>query len=277
MVFPRMSALSEVLWSPKEKRNWNSFENRLKAQFQRYELWGANYSKAYYGVQATILPAPNYNGVQLKLESKNRPGSIKYEAVNQHKPVNYTKPIIINSNKQVVVSSYANGKPATTIVLPFSFNKATGKKITLAKAPNEKYPGQQGAFGLVNGIQSKTGLSYPDWLGWIGDDIEAIIDFGKKESFTTVRMHTLDQNNSWIYLPKYLEVFVSDDGKQFRSVGKGSDYTTDTLTLGYVTVRVPKTSARFVKIIAKNYGTIPDNLPGGGNKAWLFSDEIKID
>jgi hexosaminidase len=121
MVFPRMSALSEVLWSPKQTRNWNSFENRLKMQFQRYGLWGANYSKAYYGVQATILPTSNFDGVQLKLESKNKAAIIKYEAVNQHKAVNYTKPIVINSNKQIIVSSYANGKPATTIVLPIFY------------------------------------------------------------------------------------------------------------------------------------------------------------
>ncbi|MBB2148071.1 beta-N-acetylhexosaminidase [Pedobacter gandavensis] len=43
MIFPRMSALSEVLWSSKESRNWNAFEKRLKRQFDRYKLWGANY------------------------------------------------------------------------------------------------------------------------------------------------------------------------------------------------------------------------------------------
>ena len=45
-IFPRVSALSEVLWSPKEGREWNDFEERLNSQFKRYELWGANYSKA---------------------------------------------------------------------------------------------------------------------------------------------------------------------------------------------------------------------------------------
>lgn len=47
-IFPRMSALSEVLWSPKEKRNLPWFEQRLLQQFKRYNLWGANYSKAFF-------------------------------------------------------------------------------------------------------------------------------------------------------------------------------------------------------------------------------------
>lgn len=47
MLFPRLDALSEVLWSPKEKRNYTDFQNRLKTQFKRYDLMKVNYSKRY--------------------------------------------------------------------------------------------------------------------------------------------------------------------------------------------------------------------------------------
>ena len=43
MLFPRVSALSEVLWSPKEKKDFTDFENRMQAQYKRYDLWKANY------------------------------------------------------------------------------------------------------------------------------------------------------------------------------------------------------------------------------------------
>ncbi len=46
MIFPRMSALSEVLWSPKDKRNWATFEPKLQQQFKRYDIWNAHHSKA---------------------------------------------------------------------------------------------------------------------------------------------------------------------------------------------------------------------------------------
>ncbi|MCA6441109.1 MAG: beta-N-acetylhexosaminidase [Chitinophagaceae bacterium] len=48
MIFPRMSALSEVLWSSKEQRNWSQFEPRLQYAFKRYSFLGWNYSKAYF-------------------------------------------------------------------------------------------------------------------------------------------------------------------------------------------------------------------------------------
>jgi hexosaminidase len=40
-----MSALSEVLWSSKESRNWGDFQQRMLQQTKRYVLWGANYNK----------------------------------------------------------------------------------------------------------------------------------------------------------------------------------------------------------------------------------------
>lgn len=47
MLFPRLDALSEILWSPKEQRNYPDFQKRLKTQFKRYNFMGINYSKKY--------------------------------------------------------------------------------------------------------------------------------------------------------------------------------------------------------------------------------------
>ena len=46
MIFPRLSALSEVLWSSKENKNWPAFQVKMKSQHNRYKIWGANYFKA---------------------------------------------------------------------------------------------------------------------------------------------------------------------------------------------------------------------------------------
>src|SRR5258705_1432835 len=78
MLFPRLAALSEVLWSPKENRNWDDFQKRLLVQFKRYDLWRANYSKAYFDLHATILPTDSSNAVRWKLESKQPGTQIKY-------------------------------------------------------------------------------------------------------------------------------------------------------------------------------------------------------
>ena len=43
MVFPRLLALSEVVWSPKAARDWDGFAARLPAQFRRLDRYGVHY------------------------------------------------------------------------------------------------------------------------------------------------------------------------------------------------------------------------------------------
>jgi hexosaminidase len=44
MIFPRVSALSEVLWSNPKDRNFEAFLKRMQMQYQRYKLWHTNYN-----------------------------------------------------------------------------------------------------------------------------------------------------------------------------------------------------------------------------------------
>ena len=45
MVFPRISALAEVVWTPKEMKNWKDFTARMSKQFKRYDKRKINYAK----------------------------------------------------------------------------------------------------------------------------------------------------------------------------------------------------------------------------------------
>jgi len=44
MLLPRLSALSEVLWSPKGTKNWDGFLTRMQTQYKLYQLWQAKYN-----------------------------------------------------------------------------------------------------------------------------------------------------------------------------------------------------------------------------------------
>ncbi len=45
MIFPRMTALSEVLWSKQDDKNYEDFKTRLAEQFKRYDLWKVKYGQ----------------------------------------------------------------------------------------------------------------------------------------------------------------------------------------------------------------------------------------
>ncbi|HVM87141.1 MAG TPA: beta-N-acetylhexosaminidase [Puia sp.] len=44
MIFPRLSALSEVLWSQKQDKNFDNFLSRLQTQYHRYDQWKTKYN-----------------------------------------------------------------------------------------------------------------------------------------------------------------------------------------------------------------------------------------
>jgi hexosaminidase len=41
--YPRLTALAETLWSPKEHRNWDDFSNRLQSHYKRLDVLGVDY------------------------------------------------------------------------------------------------------------------------------------------------------------------------------------------------------------------------------------------
>ncbi|MBA2744987.1 MAG: hypothetical protein H0U44_02065, partial [Flavisolibacter sp.] len=71
-------------------------------------------------------------------------------------------------------------------------------------------------------------------------------------------------------------VYSSNDGKKFTLVGRTSDFVKSEGTLGWMTVKFPIKSARYIKVIAKNNGIIAEGKPGGGSKAWIFASEIQV-
>jgi hexosaminidase len=281
MLFPRIAALSEVLWSKKENKDWSDFERRLLTQLKRYDLWKTNYSKAYFDMKAAVMPDNDNSGVLWMLESK-KPGII----IQYNKKLEITDPpnppafYIYKSPVQIAVSGtyYAwsvekgkrMGKMLTQV---FTLNKATGKKITLTKEASKSYPGD-GAFTLVNGVQNEKGMSKTkEFLGFSGEDCTAIIDLGKEEEISFVKVHYLHHPGSWIYQPTAVTVSVSENGTDFSTVALSNPSIANNEAICEF---LQPAKARLIKIHIANAGIIPSGNPGAGHKAWLFVDEIEV-
>ncbi|HVG42702.1 MAG TPA: family 20 glycosylhydrolase, partial [Chitinophagaceae bacterium] len=275
-LMPRLAALSEVLWSPKEKKSWNDFERRLPTQIARYELWGANYSNAYNDIKTSVGPAAGNKGVSIKFETKDKKGKITYGVQGNHFQKTYVAPVLITGPGEVTALYTKEGKVLDSVNLNFSFNKATGKKITLKEPPSTNYPGD-GAFTLVNGIQNTKGLSKGrEFIAYNGGNLEAVIDLATPQKISEVVFHSLEQPGSWIYRPKGIEVLGSTDGKNYKSLGSNAEFTFTSGPNGIMKVTFAPTLTRYIKVMVENNGIISDGNAGAGSKAWLFCDEIEV-
>ena len=287
MLLPRLAALSEVVWSTKENKDWSDFERRLQQQFKRYAQWRANYSKAYFDLKPTILPGGDNKSLLWKLETKQKNAEIKYITHFAGRPyplkfsegTRYTEPVRITASTLVAAISMTDGQPISNPVYEtFHFNKATGKKITLTNPASGNYPGD-GAFTLVNGVVNEKGMGKSkEFLGFSGTDCEAIIDLGEKTDFNEVVVYSFTQTGSWIYPPRATTFEISDDGVNFTKPEKGifSDIQPYQGRKTRMRWHEGGYSARYIKVKITNYGSIPAGNPGAGNKAWLFVDEIEV-
>ncbi len=277
MLFPRMAALSEVLWSAKQDRSWESFEQRLPGQFKRYERWGVNYSRAYYDLKATVIPTDDNRGVQWKLESKLKEGFIGYPPQRGSSAVEkYSKPIPVTHSDTLQGCYFLNNKPVSCVQQKFRISLATGRKISLAQPPSKTYPGD-GAFTLVNGVINEKGTQRAtEFLGFSGDNCEAVIDLGESKQVSYVVVNSLNRTASWIWRPLSAEVFGSGDGQSWYSLKRTDDADEKPGGKCMMTLAFRATYARYIKVIVTNQGTIPEGNPGAGNKAWLFVDEIEV-
>ncbi|WP_241235915.1 family 20 glycosylhydrolase [Xanthomonas sp. BRIP62411] len=58
-LFPRLSAVAEVTWSPAAARNWKDFLARMPAQLQRYKALGIDYSDGAFAADIALEGGPN--------------------------------------------------------------------------------------------------------------------------------------------------------------------------------------------------------------------------
>ncbi|HNS12912.1 MAG TPA: family 20 glycosylhydrolase [Bacteroidia bacterium] len=278
MTMPRMSALSEVLWSDKKDRSYEAYTKRLISHFKLLDFKKINYSKAIFDIHEMVLPHSVDGAVAIDLSTAFRQGVIRYtingEEPQGSSPVYQSKIVVdqsIGIKAKIFDGSIARGKEYSRV---FKINLATGKEIILGNPPHEEYS-RGGGFTLVNGITGNIPWMGSDWLGFLGEGLDATIDLGKEMNISNVGLDVLRDENSWIYYPKGVRVMVSNDGLNFTNLIKLEEQDLNPEER-LIKMTFDKTKTRWVRVLARNYGTIPANKPGEGKPAWLLVDEITI-
>lgn len=113
MLFPRLVAMSEVGWTAKEQKNWDSYCRRMLKEFARLDYKEVNYSKAFYNVIFHYdRQEPFPKKVTLTIDY---PDAEIYYTVNGEEPtmksILYTDSITVNEGDVIKTVGYLkNGK-----------------------------------------------------------------------------------------------------------------------------------------------------------------------
>lgn len=272
MVFPRILALSEVVWSNPIEKNYKMFVERVEHFHERLDALDINYANHLYETKGAMTP----QGFALQLPVQNK--DIRYTLDGTDPNIHskkYTKPLQIKGNIMVKAAAFDSNKRLGSIYSQsVNHHKAFGKKITLNVEPNKAYPGS-GTEGMVNGISgSDTRFGDKEWLGFWGDDVEITIDLGEETEINSIEMRFYHAPGQWIYAPKELYLDLSLDGSSKKSRSIAIEQTNH--RPASLKTQLNHIKSRFITIKVPNYGIIPEGRQGSGNKAWTFIDEIII-
>jgi predicted alpha-1,2-mannosidase len=190
----------------------------------------------------------------------------------------YKKPVTIKE-KVAVVSFFAehDGVYSDTIYAMY-YKKPNDYGISITSKCNPQYTaGGDGA--LLDGIRGSQNWRKGGWRGYQGQDFEAVVDLHKQQRVVNITATFLQDSRAWIVFPTKVELYISDDNKEFKLL-KTID---NTVAAQNYDVQVQSFNAefkgvktRYIKVKAYNFGTLPQWHQGAGGEAFIFIDEISI-
>jgi hexosaminidase len=272
MVYARGMAMSEALWS--SNKDYTAFLPRYMKHNDYWKSKGANMAFHVYDLKPMVDAG---KGQPVSISFMIPEGTEVQYSVNggASQKMDTQKPLDITENGNYAFTAGKDGRNGKPLLLHFDLHKATSATLTLEHDAAKQYAGN-GPGSIINGIKgSDEKYGGTEWLGFDGVDAIGILDFGKPTEINNVNFRFFKGEGQWIYLPKSIEVFGSEDGKTFTTLKKISEITTST-KIASINIDIKNNQTRYLKFIATNYGTIPEGSQGAGHKAWLFVNEVVV-
>jgi hexosaminidase len=276
-----MIALAEVNWTPKNLRNWTDFRQRLDDEFTRLNYLHVNYCGGSDKIEISTAFDHKNNVLKCYLLSEQPGIPIVYTLDGNDPTVKspvYSGPVEIKKNVYIKAGMLRDGKVGTLTERTLIYHSAIGKKVRYLEPYSYRYTGG-GDEALVDGLRGTVDFHQGNWQGFLGNNMDVIIDLGKVQPVRSVFVTFLQSSASWIFLPDSVTFSLSSNGKKFHSINE--QLNQDPKNLDYNAIKqfsqtFPETPARYVRVRAKSTGVCPPWHEGAGQPCWLFADEIAV-
>lgn len=137
-----------------------------------------------------------------------------------------------------------------------------------------------GDDALIDALRGGKDFRTGNWQGYQGQHLELVVDLGASRQINSLKCGFLQDENSWIFMPRKVEYWTSQDGVNYKKYGtvttqlsadaKGT-FIEDFESQG-------KVDAKYVKMKATSFIHCPKWHKGSehNGQSWLFADEIQI-
>ncbi len=194
----------------------------------------------------------------------------------------YQNPIVLERPCLVKAACFNEFDEAIRAERYFCYHKGMGKLKQLNSPAGNYRPEYSGGGNgaLLDGSLGSDDYTDGHWQGFYGIDADLEMDFGKTQDVNALNIGFLVNAHDWILQPNVVEIQTSTDGKNYKPLKSFTLKTKVPLT-GNHTFRerfeTPNLSTRYLRVVVKNRGKLPEGLPGAGYDSWIFMDEVMVE
>ena len=259
MLFPRLLAIAEIGWTPQAERSYPDFLRRVAAQLPALKARGINsYPLKRIAVYSEIDTARRE--VALRLSSEQPTAEIRYTTDGSmptaSSRLSTGERITSRDSILLVARLFKDGKPLDFPEVSYrtDYHLGIGKPIYYNEGCqwNPKYPAG-GARALVDGLRGTPTYLDGLWQGFTMP-LDVTVDLGETKALRHVFAKFMQEKMQWVYMPHHVELLLSDDGTNWRSLGQRVTTTDDGDFLpSFETFSFPIAErARYVRVKAAN-------------------------
>lgn len=274
LLYPRLAAVSEAVWSFPIAKRWERFLDTLDDYEARWEMRGIVPSRSIYNVQHLVTP--NYGTIKVELKCMHPDVDIRY-TLDGREPDVYSdlcrRPLIIKETTTIRCATFKDEKQVgQTLVLPIVFNEITGKNL-LRSNPVERR--------IVNGVRGSMKNTDGEWASWTqNDSVSLTFDVGSRKKINKVSVGCLNDFGQAIHKPGRIEVWLSDNDVLYWKMAEKRYQPKEIFREGSFVEDLSfeiDDNARYMRILLFGAGDCPEKHVRPGMKSKFYIDEIMME
>lgn len=288
MVFPRIFALSEVVWHGPAKsldREYAGFTRRVASFFKRLDVMGVNYANHLYDIASVhrVETSAEQTAVQAKINYaliNPLPDLTMEYRLNRGDWAPYDGPITIEKTSAIRARLLRDGQiVGREMQDSLMIHGALGSVSSVVPAPHSSY-NAGGIAALTNGKRGEnTRYGDSEWLGFSAEDLNINLDLKHTTEASQLKMRFYHAPGQWIYTPKsiILTLNYTDGSQQILDLAVESPKQNGPHAQSWPLPESPQKTLKSFAVKVQPFGIIPQGEQGAGQLAWTFIDEIILD